>query len=316
MTLVLVLVGLFLLGAGGEGLIRGGITLGERLGLSPVVIGMVIVGFGTSLPELAVSLNAMHAGSPAIAVGNAVGSNIANILMVLAVAALLQPIIAPDRLFVPDGLVLLAVCALIPLAGAQGLVPRWQGGAMLGVLALLLILSILRSRSDRKLEDAVAVPLQEEMPRRPFIAVLLMITGLAAVVLGAELLVEGGSRAARSFGVSESFIGLTVVAIGTSLPELAGSCVAALRGHTDIAYGNIVGSSIFNVLAIFGASVLVGPMVVPWPIVWFDSAVMIGAVIAMLVFVASGRQLSRFEGLLLLVAYGVYVTARYQFGLG
>ena len=315
MTLALILIGLFLLGAGGEGLIRGGIRLGEYFGLSPVVIGMVIVGFGTSLPELAVSLDAMLAGIPAIAVGNAVGSNIANVLLVLAVAAMLLPIAAPERLFLPDGLILLIVCAIVPLVGLQADVPRWQGAAMLVALAVLLVLSVQRSRRESMLEDEVAVPLQEEVPRRPLVALLLMITGLAAVALGAELLVEGGSRAARSFGVSETFIGLTVVAIGTSLPELAGSCVAAFRGHTDIAYGNIVGSSVFNVLAIFGASVLVGPMVVPAPIVWFDSVVMIGAAVTMLIFVASGRQLSRFEGLVLLISYGVYIAARYHLGL-
>ncbi|MGD9829181.1 MAG: calcium/sodium antiporter [Hyphomicrobiaceae bacterium] len=316
-TTFLMFSGLFLLGIGGEALIRGGISIGRRLHMSPLVVGMIIVGFGTSMPELAVSLRATLAGSPAIAVGNVVGSNIANILLILAVAALLRPIPMPSRLMKPDGFVLLAACLAVPLLGLQGTVPRWQGGAMLGVLFLMITAEYVRSRRQRAQEalHEEPVPLPAEIPHRFWVAVLLVLTGLAAVIYGAELLVAGATAMARALGVSESFIGLSIVAVGTSLPELAGSVVATWRGHSEVAYGNVVGSSIFNVLCIFGAAVAVGPITVPAAMIWFDSVVMIAASVLMLVFVATGRRLSRNEGLVMLACYVGYIALRYKLGL-
>ncbi|MCB1546337.1 MAG: calcium/sodium antiporter [Hyphomicrobiaceae bacterium] len=316
-TTFLMISGLFLLGIGGEALIRGGISIGRRLHMSPLVVGMIIVGFGTSMPELAVSLRATLAGSPAIAVGNVVGSNIANILLILAVAALLRPIPMPSRLMKPDGFVLLAACLAVPLLGLQGTVPRWQGGAMLGVLFLMITAEYVRSRRQRAQEalHEEPVPLPAEIPHRFWVAVLLVLTGLAAVIYGAELLVAGATAMARALGVSESFIGLSIVAVGTSLPELAGSVVATWRGHSEVAYGNVVGSSIFNVLCIFGAAVAVGPITVPAAMIWFDSVVMIAASVLMLVFVATGRRLSRNEGLVMLACYVGYIALRYKLGL-
>jgi len=316
-TTFLMISGLFLLGIGGEALIRGGISIGRRLHMSPLVVGMIIVGFGTSMPELAVSLKATLAGSPAIAVGNVIGSNIANILLILAVAALLRPIPMPSRLMKPDGFVLLAACLAVPLLGLQGTIPRWQGGAMLGVLFLMITAEYVRSRRQRAQEalHEEPVPLPAEIPHRFWVAVLLVLTGLAAVIYGAELLVAGATAMARALGVSESFIGLSIVAVGTSLPELAGSVVATWRGHSEVAYGNVVGSSIYNVLCIFGAAAAVGPITVPAAMIWFDSVVMIAASVLMLVFVATGRRLSRNEGLVMLACYVGYIALRYKLGL-
>ncbi len=321
MMLGLILAGLVLLGIGGEALVRGGISIGRHLHMSPHMVGLVIVGFGTSMPELAVSINAVTSGASAIAVGNVVGSNIANLWLILPVAALILPIVKPNRLFFPDGAVLLAASAAIPLIGIQtGIIPRWQGGVMLAVLVLLGIGEFFRSRREIKQKDLFrddedqAIVAPEDVPDRALVAVIMTLAGLGAVVYGADLLVDGASQAARSFGVSEAFIGLSVVAIGTSLPELAGSGMAAWRGHSDLAYGNVIGSSIFNALCVLGAAIAVGPVTIPREIVSVDAWVMIGAVVMALVFTASKRGLSRFEALIMLAFYVGYMTWRYQTG--
>jgi len=320
MTLLLILSGLILLGIGGEALVRGGIALGRKLGMSPHVVGLVIVGFGTSMPELAVSIDAVSNGRSGIAIGNIVGSNIANLLLILPIAALIAPIVRPERLFFPDGAVLLLACAALPLIGLQmAIIPRWQGGAMLGILFVLGIGEYIRtvkdSQQEELFEEEPAIALPEEVPTRPMVALLLTLAGLAAVIYGADLLVEGASRAARMMGVSEAFIGLSIVAIGTSLPELAGSGVAAWRGHSDVAYGNVIGSSIFNILCVFGAVILVGPVTIPREIITADALVMIGAVVVTLFFVYTDRGLSRIEAALMLCLYVAYIAWRYSSGV-
>ena len=320
MTLLLILAGLALLGIGGEALVRGGIAIGRHIHMTPHMVGLVIVGFGTSLPELAVSIEAVTSGSSAIAVGNVVGSNIANLWLILPVAALILPIVKPNRLFYPDGLVLLLACAAVPLIGLQsGAIPRWQGGVMLAILVALGVGEYYRTqkavRQRELFEEEPAIALPEEVPTRLAVAILMTLAGLGAVVYGADLLVEGASQAARSMGVSEAFIGLSVVAIGTSLPELAGSGMAAWRGHSDLAYGNVIGSSIFNALCVLGAAIAVGPVVIPREIIVFDAVVMIGAVVMALVFTSTKHGLSRFEALIMLGFYVAYMSWRYMSGI-
>ena len=319
MTMILILAGLILLGVGGEALVRGGIALGRNMHMSPHMVGLVIVGFGTSMPELAVSINAVRSGTAPIAVGNVVGSNIANLWLILPVAALIMPIVKPGRLLFPDGAVLLAACIAIPVIGMQfDIIPRWQGAVMLAILLALGFGEYLRTRRELKqqelFEEEPVIVAPEEVPTHLYVALLMTLAGLGAVIYGADLLVEGASQAARVMGVSEAFIGLSVVAIGTSLPELAGSGMAAWRGHSDLAYGNVIGSSIFNALCVLGAAIAVGPVSIPHEIVTVDSLVMIFAVVMTLVFTATRRGLSRFEALIMLGFYVAYMAWRYTSG--
>ena len=313
MTLLLLIAGMLLLIAGGEALIRGSVALGKRAGLSPLAVGIVIVGFGTSMPELVVCVGAVLDGVADMAVGNVIGSNISNVLVILAAAALIKPIGRPARVLLPDGVVVLSVSVAIVLSGLQGQIPFWQGLAMVALLVGLMASEYLRARREAKLGELLKepLPLEAAMPYRPLVAALLALAGLAMVLYGAELFVDGATRAARFMGVSEGLIGLTIVALGTSFPELATALVAAWRGHSDVAYGNVIGSNLFNLLGILGASALAGPLTFPSIMVWLDGPVMIAATALMIVFVHSGARLSRLEAASMLCLYVAYVGLRF-----
>ena len=318
MILALQLIGgLGMLLIGGEALVRGGVALGLRFRLSPLLVGMVIAGFGTSMPELVVSVRATLQGAPGIAVGNVIGSNISNVLLILAVAAMVRPIGRPPRLFVPDGLVLLGISAGVVLLGLQEVIPWWQGAAMLGVLAGLIVLQYLRERTIVPAEGVAPppIPQPEQVPTQPIVTFLLILAGLGGLLFGADLFVEGAVRTAEILGVSDGLIGLTIVAVGTSLPELATSTVASLRGQSDMAYGNILGSNLFNLLGILGCATLAGPVAVPEVMVLVDGPVMVAATGVMLVFLATGARLNRIEAGLMLIAYTAYIAARYAYAL-
>lgn len=317
MTLVYLVGGLLLLFVGGEALLRGAVSLGKHLGFPPFVIGMVIVGFGTSVPELVVSLEATLRGASSMAVGNVIGSNISNILLILPVAALIRPIGKPARLMVPDGFVLLGVSLVVVLVGLQERIPAWQGLILVALLLSLVVIEYLRARKETALQRILTQPivLPEEVPHRPLVALLLVCTGIAVIVYGADLLVEGAVRTARLLGVSEGFIGLTIIAVGTSLPELASSIVASWRGHSEVFYGNIVGSNLFNLLGVLGAAIIAGPVHFPGTMLVADGPVMIGVTALMLLFLSTGRGLSRPEAALMLVAYVSYVGLRFAYGL-
>ncbi len=317
MILAYLLVGLLLLIVGGEALLRGAVALGKHLGFSPFVIGMVIVGFGTSVPELVVSLEATLRGASSMAVGNVIGSNISNILLILPIAALIRPIGKPARLMVPDGFVLLAVSLVVVMIGLQDQIPAWQGLTLVALLFSLVLIEYLRARKETALRRILtqSILLPEEVPHRPLVAILLVCTGIAVIVYGADLLVEGAVRTARLLGVSEGLIGLTIIAVGTSLPELASSIVASWRGHSEVSYGNIVGSNLFNLLGVFGAAILAGPVHFPTTMLIADGPVMIGVTTLMLFFLSTGRGLSRPEAACMLVAYVSYVGLRFTHGL-
>jgi cation:H+ antiporter len=314
LTALLIVGGLVLLLIGGEALVRGAVAIAERYKLSPLMIGAVIVGFGTSMPELVVSVRATVGGKPALAAGNAIGSNIANVLLILAVAALIRPIGRPPRLFMPDGLILMVATVAVVLLGLQGRVFAWQGGAMVALLLVFISYQYLRDRrastDEISASEKPPLPLSGEMPRRLFISVLLVLAGLGGLIAGADWFVEGAVKLARAVGVSEGLIGLTIVAIGTSLPELATSVTASVRGQSEIAYGNVLGSNMFNLLGILGCAALVGPLEIPPIMVWFDGPVMIAATAVMLAFLATGARLIRLEGGLMLAAYFAYIAAR------
>ncbi len=291
------LVGLFV---GGEMLVRGSLGLAQRLGLSPMLIGLTVVGFGTSMPELLVSLDAALRGAPEIAIGNVVGSNIANILLIVGVAALIWPIRPAGPPPRRDLLAMLAAAAVLLPVFALGMVTRPIGAALLAGLALYLWAAF--RDPDGKVEVALGV----EPP--PALGALLRVgLGLVGLVIGARLLVDGAVSIARVAGLSEAFIGLSIVAVGTSLPELATSLVAALRRQSAIAIGNVVGSNIFNVLGILGTTALIAPVPVAERFLTFDWPVMMAASLVLAGLVAFRPVIGRPAGAMLLVAYGAYL---------
>ncbi len=302
--------GLLLLVAGGDGFVRGSVAIARRLGLSPLLIGLTLVGFGTSTPELLTSVQAALAGSPGIAVGNVVGSNTANILLILGLAALVQPLRTQPEAFKRDGtVVLLAALACLGVV-MLGEIGRPAGLALVaGLLAYIGYTYYQETRTpDASAAMHEAEAALEPRPQRLWLAILFTTGGLAAVLLGAGLLVESAIALAASAGISETVIGLTVVAIGTSLPELTVSLVAAFRRQADVAFGNIVGSNIYNVLGILGITALVTPVAVPAEIIRLDIWVMLAATLLLLGFAVTGWRVSRTEGAVLLAAYAAYLA--------
>ncbi|MFZ5610522.1 MAG: calcium/sodium antiporter [Pseudomonadota bacterium] len=311
MAYVQILAGFILLLGGSTMLVSGAVAVAQRFRVSPMVIGLTLVGFGTSTPELSASLGAALLGSSGIAVGNVVGSNIANILLILGLAALLRPIPVDAKAFRRDGLVLLAATLLLMALGWLGMVERWLGLAMVAALVLYTVHAI---RAERRAARSDSVYVHEAavapLPQRNLaLAGAAAVAGLAALIGGADLLVEGAVVLARAWGVSESVIGLTIVAVGTSLPELATSIVAAWRGETDVAFGNVVGSNIYNALGILGATALVHPIAYPADIAQLDNWLMLATTLLLLVFARSRLTISRWEGGVFLAAYLVYVAA-------
>jgi cation:H+ antiporter len=318
--------GLALLVFGGEMLVRGAVRLAERLGMSPLLIGLTLVGFGTSTPELVTSVQAALAGSPGIAVGNIVGSNIANILLILGLAAMLSPIAIGSTALKRDGsLVLLSALALIAV-GQLTTLNHWTGAAFVAGLAGYIYYAYRQERSAARsgssdhtaayekgqaLEEAV--PHLNEGHARSLladagIAVAIAVAGLVLVVIGGSYLVDGAIKLAQAFGISQTVIGLTIVAVGTSTPELVTSVIAALRKHSDVALGNVLGSNIYNILGIGGLTGIISPTAVPAEIVAFDNWVMLGVSGLMLVFMYTGRAISRTEGAALIAGYLVYLA--------
>ena len=303
--LLYLLPGLVGLIVGGEFLVRGAVRAATATGLSPFVIGVTLVGFGTSAPELATSLQAALAGSPGIALGNVIGSNIGNILLILGLAAMLAPLAVDPRALRRDGGVLalsaLATLAVVLVAGAG----RMAGAALLlGLLVYLVI--ILRSGADDSVETYGTDP--DDARPSPLSGFALAIAGLVVIVLGARWLVTGAVALAELAGLSETVIGLTVVAIGTSLPELVTAVLAARRGQTDVALGNIIGSNIFNSLGILGATLAIAPIEVPAAIASRDIWVMLAATAALIWVAATGHRITRTEGAVLLTGYAGYTA--------
>jgi cation:H+ antiporter len=311
-------IGLVLLLGGGEALVRGSVAVAVRSGLSPLVIGLTLVGFGTSAPELVACIQAALAGAPGIAVGNIVGSNIANILLILGVAAVIMPVVTTKQAFQRDGTVLIGASVVLLAAILGGFIGRWIGLAFLLLLAGYLGYTYV---TERKTPDARGQVYADEVSEVALpnvsltVALLLAFGGIAAVVFGAELLVDAAIVVARDFGISEAVIGLTLVAVGTSLPELATAVVAAFRNHGDVAFGNIVGSNIFNALGITGATALVAPIAVPDEIMRLDVWVMMATAVLLVVFAVTGWRVSRREGAVCLIAYGAYLVIQFSPGL-
>jgi len=314
MAVLLFVVGLSFLIIGAEALVRGASRLAAVLGISPLVIGLTVVAFGTSSPELAVSIKSALSGQSGIALGNVIGSNIFNILFILGVSALIVPLVVSQqlvRLDVPLMIALSFIVLLLALDGSIGLVD-----GLLLVAGLVAYVSILihlsrketaparqeRAREDGATADAKSAGWMRNMA--------LVVGGLALLVLGSRWLVEGAVAFARHLGVSELIVGLTIVAAGTSLPEVVTSIIAAARGERDIAVGNVVGSNIFNILGVLGITSIVAPggIAVSSAVIGFDLPVMIAVALVCLPIFFTGGTISRTEGFLLLAYYAVYTA--------
>ncbi len=308
LVLPTLLAGLTLLVVGGELLVRGASRTARRLGLSPLVIGLTVVAFGTSAPELAVSINSALGGDGDLALGNVVGSNIFNILGILGLTAVITPLAVSRKLLRLDVPAMIAASVVTLWMGLDGAFD-WLDGA---ILATGLLAYVAWSIWDAKRQHSSgAVHDDSPEPRRSLGASLLMVgLGLGLLVLGSRWFVHGAADIARALGVSELVIGLTVVAVGTSAPEIVTSVVAALRGERDIAVGNVVGSNLFNVLAVLGVTAMVAPggVGVSPAAAAVDLPVMVLVAFVALPMLWTGHQVSRWEGGLLLAGYAAYTT--------
>lgn len=310
--IIFILAGLAMLIAAGEATLRGAVGLSRRLGLSPAVIGLTVVGFGTSMPELVVSIQAALEGRPGFAVGNAVGSNIANSFLILGAAALIQPLHCEPRAMRRDGGAMVAVTLLCVLIALTGRITAWQGAMMLLMLGGFIAWSY---RQDRKWADLPAALHEKEanvltnIPASGLLIGALLTGGLAGLAGGAMMLVDGAANLAQQVGISDAVVGLTIFAFGTSLPELAAAMMAAARGHTDVAVGNVIGSNIFNILGILGAASLVAPLPFDPSIRAVDIWVLLGASLVLMPILITGWRVSRREGAVLLACYTAYIAS-------
>lgn len=304
-SLLLLVAGFLILAGGAEFMVRGSSQLALKLGISPLVVGLTVVAFGTSAPELAVSVESTIDGFSGIALGNVVGSNIANIGLILGITAIINPIeIKVDlvRLQIP---IAIGSAFLLGLLLLDGELAVFDGLLLLLGLSVYLFLSVRTARASGEIEVLISQP-SEKAGTNSALLVLFIIIGLALLVAGSQLFVTNAVDIARVVGVSEAIIGLTLVAIGTSIPELATSVAAAMRRESDIAIGNVVGSNCFNILCVLGISALAGTVSASqFSIV--DFIVMLGFSLVLLPFARSGLSLTRFEGILLLASYCAYI---------
>ncbi|MCF8475561.1 MAG: calcium/sodium antiporter [Pseudolabrys sp.] len=308
--------GFVLLLFGAEYLVRGAVSLARRLKVSPMIIGMTIVAYGTTAPELVVSLQAAFDGLPGIAVGNVVGSNIANILLILGVSSVIFPIVVNPRALFRDGAMLAGSAVLFTALALSGRIERWQGGLMVVLLVGYSLYAFTTERRRGADNDPGDLPeeLAEEFkspPQATWLSILSIVGGIVAVVAGAKFLVTAAVFTARALGVGEEIIGLTVVAVGTSLPELATATVAALRKHSEIAVGNILGAGVYNLLAIMGLVAVATPIPVPAQILAFDLWFMLAVTALLLFFLLVQKGLSRPVGAAFLGLFVAYTALQY-----
>ena len=344
MSYIFILLGILLLIKGGDYLIEGSVVIARRAKLSPMIIGLTVIGFGTSMPELCVSAQAAWTGSSGIALGNVAGSNISNIALILGVTALIHPIPAkPDILRRGMPVFVLALCIIIAVA-VNDIIERWMGMTMVGLLIIYLIVEIRRSRKieaakrktvSTKVSKDASSPAEEisiestkdtsssadvnetdsvkDMPLWKALSVVIL--SLAAMVWGSDMLVSGASDIAHTIGDSmgvdpvamERIIGLTIVAVGTSLPELCASVIAARKGETDMAVGNIIGSGIFNILCVVGVASSISPIHNSWHPFALDYIVQLGLCLLLWLFLRTNHLLQRWEGAIFTTIYVSYI---------
>jgi len=306
--------GFVILLLGGDFLVRGAVALAEKLDVSPLVIGLTVVALGTSAPELMVSIKAILHDAPGIAIGNVVGSNIANVLLVLGVPAILFPIVASGASLNRDNIVMVGASLLFIVFCWSGTLVTWQGAILVILLAAFIFHAYWSARrgGDAPLEveedlDGVSV-----FPHSLPMASGMILIGLGGLILGASLLVDGGVAIAREAGVSESVIGLTMIALGTSLPELTTSVVAAMRRHGDVVIGNVIGSNMFNILGVMGFTSLLVPVPVPAEILNFDLWVMLAASVILIPFAYFRVPVGRTVGIVFTLGYISYIWIQFS----
>lgn len=315
MTFVYLIAGLVLLVAGAEVLVRGAAKLAAQFGISPLVIGLTVVAFGTSAPETAVSVQAALSGSGDIAIGNVVGSNIANVLLILGMTALVAPLVVSRQLIRLDVPIMIGASLVTFALAWDGELSRLDGALLFSAVVVYTLFLVISSRREKAAatNDEFTQEFGLDASAKPHAGLInaaLVLGGLVLLVVGSNFLVEGAVSLARALGLSELVIGLTVIAIGTSLPELATSLMAAFRGERDIAVGNIVGSNIFNLLCVLGLASLISPqaIVVSPNALAFDFPVMIAVAVACLPIFFTGYAINRWEGLLFLAYYVAYTA--------
>lgn len=326
--------GLLVLLVCGDLLVRGATSLAARYGLSPLLIALTIVAFGTSAPELLVSVRAALAGAPGIALGNVVGSNIANILLILGLPALIYPIACAGRIVPHNMLIMMAASIVLIVLCFIGPLGFWQGIFLLSLLTAYLVYSGWDARMnphdpsplvDIDMPDdafAQSASLARELPHGDIppplqsrrVIALKIIIGIAGLPLGARLVVDGGIDIAHAFGVSDAVIGLSLIAVGTSLPELATSVMAVFRRNDEMVVGNIIGSNIMNILAILGITALIAPLPVGPDFLSFHLWVMLGAAVLLLPMAMTGGKVGRVAGAVFLLGYGIYLYAMFKLG--
>lgn len=314
--------GLVLLVLGGEFLVRGAVRFAERMGLSPLLIGLTLVGFGTSTPELVTSVEAALEGSPGIAIGNIVGSNIANILLILGMSALIFPIAVSQSALKRDGVIMVGVAMLLAVVSPLMVLGPFVGAAFVAMLIGYVTYAYLQERSGTgghtaafergEAVEGLVEHKGQEHARLPAadiaISLAIALAGLVLVIFGGSFLVDGAVKLAAAMGISETVIGLTIVAVGTSLPEMVTSVIAAMKRQADVALGNILGSNIYNILGIGGITALIAPTAVPAEIIARDNLVMVGVSLLLLALAYTGYRIGRREGVALIAGYVGYVA--------
>ncbi len=314
LTLVTFAAGLAVLILGAEWLIRGASRIASWMGISPLVIGLTVVAFGTSAPELAINVQSTLAGQPDIAIGNVVGSNIANILLILGISAVVAPLMVQQQVVRQDVPIMIGVSIATYFFAHDGLISTFEGFILFSTLIFYVWFLIRQSRKEsmeveQEYEQEYA-PHEQKTPRSWAINIGLVVIGLGLLVVGADWMVKSAVAVATWLGVSELVIGLTVVAVGTSLPELATSVVAAAKGERDIAVGNVVGSNIFNLMSVLGLSAIIVPIGIPvsQAAINFDIPVMIAIALASFPVFLTGGQIYRWEGFFFVVYYAAYTA--------
>lgn len=305
MSWFFVIVGVFLLYLGGEWLVRHAVNLASRSGISPLVIGLTVVAFGTSMPELAATVVSAIRGAPALALGNVIGSNIANIGLILGLSVSIYALQSSRQFLTQEIPFMLLISVLMIAMMWDGHMGRWEGAVLLVLLAAYL--GYLFRRSPELVHEHVV----EAASPPIWLSLLGTTAGIGLLVAGAHLLVTGAVSIATDFGVPESVIGLTVVAFGTSLPELASSVVASLKRQTDIILGNIVGSNVFNVLAVLGVTAVIQPLNQSFATISTDLIIMMGFSLALPLLLLKNYRLGRPAGIVLVIAYLMYVAYLY-----
>lgn len=307
MPLLLIVLGFVLLMGGAEYTVRGAVAIANRLHIPSLIVGLTIVALGTSVPECVVSIKSALSGNAGISVGNVIGSNIANVLLVLGASALIYPISCDGKAFYRDFSFLFVVTLVFSFFVINGRFINWNGWVLLGFLILFLIYNYIGAQSDENFEKEIPSQLVD---RGWLIILLALSAGLAAIAYGADFLVKGAVDIARILGISEEIIGVTIIAVGTSMPELATSCVAAFRHQNGIALGNVVGSNIWNIVFVMGATSAITDVKVADQFILFDVWVMMFASFMLLPIMMFKNKITRAEGMFMLLCFGAYIYAQ------